>query len=86
MIRRKLVNHNTVRFFLSLGVLIIAAIMILGFFFIKVPQDNLRLLDTALGYVAGLVSGAFGFYFGASSDNSKKNKLEINDDDESTQP
>ena len=78
-------NHNSVRFYLSIGSLIIAAIMILGFFFVKVPQDNLRLLDTALGYIAGLVSGAFGFYFGASSIDSKKNKIEEINDDEPTQ-
>ena len=74
-------NHNSVRFYLSVGALVIAAIMILGFFFVRVPLDNLRLLDTALGYIAGLVSGAFGFYFGASSDQSKKSKLEDKDNE-----
>lgn len=40
--------------------------MITGFFFIDPPKENLRLLDTSLGFVAGFVSASFGYYFGAT--------------------
>lgn len=40
--------------------------MIAGFFFVDPPKENLRLLDTSLGFAAGFVSASFGYYFGAS--------------------
>ena len=58
--------NDNVRVYLSVGSLVIVAGMIAGFFFIDPPKENLRLLDTSLGFVAGFVSASFGYYFGAT--------------------
>lgn len=51
--------------------------MITGFFFIDPPKENLRLLDTSLGFAAGFVSASFGYYFGATY----LSKKEVDTDD-----
>lgn len=58
--------NDNVRVYLAIGSLLIAAGMIVGFYFIEIPSDNLRLIDTALGFAAGFVTTTFGFYFGAT--------------------
>lgn len=60
-------SHSNVRVYLSIGSLLIAAGMITGFYFVEIPTENMRLLDTALGFAAGFVTTSFGYYFGASS-------------------
>lgn len=57
---------DNIRVYLAIGSLLIAAGMIAGFYFIEIPSDNLRLIDTALGFAAGFVTTTFGFYFGAT--------------------
>ena len=59
-------SNNTVRVYLAIGSLLIAAGMIAGFYFVEIPADNMRLIDTALGFAAGFVTTTFGFYFGAT--------------------
>lgn len=59
-------TNNSIRVYLAIGSLIIAAGMITGFYFVQIPPDNLRLIDTALGFAAGFVTTTFGFYFGAT--------------------
>jgi len=59
-------TNNRIRVYLAIGSLIIAAGMITGFYFVQIPADNLRLIDTALGFAAGFVTTTFGFYFGAT--------------------
>ena len=58
--------NDNIRVYLAIGSLLIAAGMIAGFYFIEIPSDNLRLIDTALGFAAGFVTTTFGFYFGAT--------------------
>ena len=58
--------NDNVRVYLSIGSLLIVAGMITGFFFVDPPKENLRLLDTSLGFAAGFVSASFGYYFGAT--------------------
>lgn len=59
-------TNNNIRVYLAIGSLIIAAGMITGFYFVQIPAENLRLIDTALGFAAGFVTTTFGFYFGAT--------------------
>lgn len=59
-------TNNGIRVCLAIGSLTIAAGMIAGFYFVKIPADNMRLVDTALGFAAGFVTTSFGFYFGAT--------------------
>ena len=58
--------NDNARVYLSVGSLLIVAGMIAGFFFVDPPKENLRLLDTSLGFMAGFVSASFGYYFGAT--------------------
>ena len=81
---------DNIRVYLAIGSLFIAAGMIAGFYFIEIPSDNLRLIDTALGFAAGFVTTTFGFYFGATpqtrngeSDNGGSNKSRSDMDDRS---
>lgn len=59
-------TNNGVRVCLAIGSLLISAGMIAGFYFVEIPADNMRLVDTALGFAAGFVTTTFGFYFGAT--------------------
>ena len=74
--------NDNARVYLSVGSLLIVACMIAGFFFVDPPKENLRLLDTSLGFMAGFVSASFGYYFGATFISRK----EVNNDDESNKP
>ena len=74
--------NDNARVYLSVGSLLIVAGMIAGFFFVDPPKENLRLLDTSLGFMAGFVSASFGYYFGATFISRK----EVNNDDESNKP
>ena len=58
--------NGRIRVYLAIGSLLIAAGMIAGFYFVEIPADNMRLVDTALGFAAGFVTTTFGFYFGAT--------------------
>lgn len=85
-----MMTNNGVRVCLAIGSLIIAAGMIAGFYFVQIPADNMRLVDTALGFAAGFVTMAFGFYFGATPqtrngehDNGESNKSRSSVDDRS---
>ena len=64
--------NDNARVYLSVGSLLIVAGMIAGFFFVDPPKENLRLLDTSLGFMAGFVSASFGYYFGATFLSHKK--------------
>lgn len=74
--------NDNVRVYLSMGSLLIVAGMITGFFFIDPPKENLRLLDTSLGFVAGFVSASFGYYFGATF----LSRKEVDTDESSDKP
>lgn len=53
--------------------------MIVGLFFLTIPDDNANLVNTALGFVAGWVSSAVGFYFGTTKDNHPDNNTNTTD-------
>ena len=74
-------GDNT-RVYLSIGSLLIVACMIAGFFFVNPPKENLRMLDTALGFVAGFVSASFGYYFGSAHLSQKE--IDTDDTDDTT--
>ena len=47
------ISGNNTRSHLAYGVLTLASLIIIGLFFIEMPQSNRDLLNTALGFVAG---------------------------------
>lgn len=59
-------SENT-RAYLSFAVLFIVTLLMVGLFFIEMPEDNSNLVNTALGFIAGWAGAIFSFYFGSSS-------------------
>lgn len=70
---RELLNAH---FILSLCFCTMAFLMILGLFFLKIPDDNANLINTALGFVAGWVSSSTGYYFVKTSKNEQKGETD----------
>ena len=65
-------SADKTRAYLAFTVLAIAALLVLGLFFIDMPRENSNLINTALGFIAGWAGAIVSFYFGSSSD--KKGK------------
>ena len=60
------ISGNSTRSHLAYGVLTLAALIIIGLFFIEMPQSNRDLLNTALGFVAGWASAVVSYYFAST--------------------
>ena len=41
-------------------------VLVISLFFIEMPRENSNLINTALGFVAGAMTTACGFYFGST--------------------
>ena len=59
------ISGNNTRSNLAYGVLTLAS-LIVGLFFIEMPQSNRDLLNTALGFVAGWASAVVSYYFASA--------------------
>lgn len=59
-------NLLTAHFVLTVCFSTMVFFMIVGLFFLTIPSDNANLINIALGFVAGWVSSAVGFYFGST--------------------
>lgn len=51
-------------FILTICFATMAFLMVLGLYFLDVPQENVNLINIALGVVLGWVSSPINFYFG----------------------
>ena len=60
------ISGNNTRSHLAYGVLTLASLIIIGLFFIEMPQSNRDLLNTALGFVAGWASAVVSYYFASA--------------------
>ena len=60
------ISGNNTRAHLAYGVLTLASLIIIGLFFIEMPQSNRDLLNTALGFVAGWASAVVSYYFASA--------------------
>lgn len=65
----KFLSPATARFILSLASLALVAWVMHTLGYVEVPKDNRDAFMVGLGYVMGLATMAFGFYFGQSQKN-----------------
>lgn len=68
-------NRNHQRFILASAVVAIGAAIVLGLFFITVPESNQRIMDLASGIVLGWGAMAMSFYFGTSESSAHKTEI-----------
>lgn len=66
---RRFLSPATARFILSLASLLLVAWVMYTLGHVKLPQHNRDPFMVGLGYVMGLATMAFGFYFGQSQKN-----------------
>ena len=63
--------ENT-RSYLAFSLVGLMLILILALFFVDMPRENSNLINTALGFIAGAMTTACGFYFGSSEQEKKR--------------
>lgn len=71
---KKLLNeHFIITMFFSTMMFLI----IVGLFFVSMPQENNNLINIVIGFIAGYVSSQVGYYFGDTD----RHKKGVNDED-----
>lgn len=68
-------SRSTQRFILATAVVLIGTAIVLGLFFVTVPEANQRIMDLASGIVLGWGGMAMSFYFGTSESSAHKSEL-----------
>lgn len=48
------------------------SVLVILLFFVDMPRENSNLINTALGFIAGAMTTASGFYFGSTETQEKK--------------
>jgi len=54
------------RAYLAFSLVALMFILVILLFFIDMPRENSNLINTALGFIAGAMTTASGFYFGST--------------------
>lgn len=65
-------NAENTRSYLAFSLVGLMLILILALFFVDMPRENSNLINTALGFIAGAMTTACGFYFGSSEQEKKR--------------
>ncbi|MCQ1054065.1 hypothetical protein NNO95_06780 [Acinetobacter baumannii] len=65
-------NNDNTRAYLAFSLVALMFVLIVSLFFIDMPRENSNLINTALGFIAGAMTTACGFYFGSSESEKKK--------------
>lgn len=65
-------ESETTRAYLTFSLVGLMLILILALFFVDMPRENSNLINTALGFIAGAMTTACGFYFGSSEQEKKR--------------
>lgn len=60
------------RAYLAFSLVALMFILVILLFFIDMPRENSNLINTALGFIAGAMTTACGFYFGSSEQEKKR--------------
>ncbi|ENX06497.1 hypothetical protein LF296_11530 [Acinetobacter vivianii] len=62
------------RAYLAFALVGLMFVLVIALFFVDMPRENSNLINTALGFIAGAMTTACGFYFGSSEQEKKKDK------------
>lgn len=65
-------TNDKTRAYLAFSLVALMFVLIISLFFIDMPRENSNLINTALGFIAGAMTTACGFYFGSSEQEKKK--------------
>ncbi|ENU57096.1 MAG: hypothetical protein L0G42_08045 [Acinetobacter sp.] len=64
-------NNDNTRAYLAFSLVALMFVLIIALFFVDMPRENSNLINTALGFIAGAMTTACGFYFGSSEQEKK---------------
>ena len=70
-------KSETTRAYLAFSLVALMFVLVISLFFIEMPRENSNLINTALGFVAGAMTTASGFYFGSTETQEKKRGEEL---------
>ena len=59
-------NSENTRAYLAFALVGLMFVLVIALFFVDMPRENSNLINTALGFIAGAMTTACGFYFGSS--------------------
>lgn len=65
-------TNDKTRAYLAFSLVALMFVLIISLFFIDMPRENSNLINTALGFIAGAMTTACGFYFGSSEQEKKR--------------
>ncbi len=70
-------SNDQTRAIIAFSLIALMFVLVIALFFVDMPRENSNLINTALGFIAGAMTTACGFYFGSSE--LEKKKGESND-------
>ena len=65
-------NSEQPRAQIAFSLIALMFVLVIALFFVEIPRENSNLINTALGFIAGAMTTACGFYFGSSEQEKKK--------------
>ncbi|CAM0638565.1 MULTISPECIES: hypothetical protein [Acinetobacter calcoaceticus/baumannii complex] len=65
-------NSENTRAYLAFALVALMFVLVIALFFVEMPRENSNQINTALGFIAGAMTTACGFYFGSSELEKKK--------------
>ncbi len=69
-------NSEQTRSYIAFSLIALMFVLVIALFFVEIPRENSNLINTALGFIAGAMTTACGFYFGSSEQEKKKGGAE----------
>ena len=69
-------NSEQTRSYIAFSLIALMFVLVIALFFVEMPRENSNLINTALGFIAGAMTTACGFYFGSSEQEKKKGGAE----------
>ena len=65
-------SNDQTRAIIAFSLIGLMFVLVIALFFVDMPRENSNLINTALGFIAGAMTTACGFYFGSSESEKKK--------------